>query len=208
MIVKVCGMRDAENICQVEELRPNWMGFIFWPKSKRYVSKYPEYMPIYCQRVGVFVDEDIEQVKLIADDFALDIIQLHGSESPEYARQLRKWKVIKAFNIATADDLEVTKPYEGMVDYFLFDTRKPFVEAGGCVPPGGTGLKFDWSVLDAYQGSTSFLLSGGIGPDDAERVRNFRHEKCIGIDLNSRFETAPGLKDVNKLREFIKTIRQ
>ena len=100
---------------------------------------------------------------------------------------------------ATEEDLEATKPYEGLVDYFLFDTKGKSV--------GGNGEKFDWTVLDAYQGDTPFLLSGGIGPDDAERVKAFHHPKCIGIDLNSRFETAPAIKDINKLKEFIKTVR-
>ena len=199
MKIKVCGMRDVENIREVEALGIDMMGFIFWPKSKRYVSEFPENMPIYAKRVGVFVDESIEQVKQIADDYALDIIQLHGSESPAYAQELREWEVIKAFNIATKEDLESTKPYEGIVDYFLFDTKGQSV--------GGNGEKFDWSVLEAYDGKTPFLLSGGIGPDDAERVKAFHHPQCIGIDLNSRFEASPGLKDVNKLREFIKKIR-
>jgi phosphoribosylanthranilate isomerase len=176
------------------------MGFIFWPKSKRYVSEKPEHLPISCKRVGVFVDESIDKVRHIADEYALDIIQLHGSESPEYAQELREWKVIKAFNIATKEDLEVTRPYEGIVDYFLFDTKGQSV--------GGNGEKFDWSVLDAYDGKTPFLLSGGIGPDDAERVNMFHHPMCIGIDLNSRFEISPGLKDVKKLKCFIEKIKE
>jgi phosphoribosylanthranilate isomerase len=199
MIIKVCGMRDAENIREVEALGIDLMGLIFWPKSSRYVSEAPSYLPTNCKRVGVFVDEDIEKVKQTADDYVLDIIQLHGSESPAYAQQLREWKLIKAFNMATKEDLEATKPYEGIVDYFLFDTKGKSV--------GGNGEKFDWSVLANYAGETPFLLSGGIGPDDAERVKAFHHPKCIGIDLNSRFETAPAIKDVNKLKEFIKTVR-
>lgn len=200
MKIKICGMRDAENIREVENLGIDMMGFIFWPKSKRYVSEFPENMPIYAKRVGVFVDESIEQVKQIADDYALDIIQLHGSESPAYAQELREWEVIKAFNIATKEDLESTKPYEGIVDYFLFDTKGQSV--------GGNGEKFDWSVLEAYDGKTPFLLSGGIGPDDAERVKAFHHPLCIGIDLNSRFEISPGLKDVKKLKCFIEKIKE
>ena len=195
MIIKVCGMREADNIREVEQLGIDWMGFIFWPKSKRYVSEMPAYLPVRCKRVGVFVNEDIEQVKRIADDYALDIIQLHGSESPEYARQLREWKVVKAFNIATKGDFEATKPYEGIADYFLFDTKGKSV--------GGNGEKFDWDVLADYVGETPFLLSGGIGPDDARRVKSFRHPKCIGIDLNSRFESTPGLKDVARLHHFL-----
>ena len=204
MIIKVCGMREAENIREVEALGIDMMGFIFWPKSSRYVSERPAYLPTQCKRVGVFVNEDAETIKRIAEDYDLDYIQLHGSESLEYAQRLRsvygdRVTVIKAFNIATAADLEATKPYEGIVDYFLFDTKGKSV--------GGNGEKFDWSVLEAYTGDTPFLLSGGIGPDDAERLIVFHHSKCVGIDLNSKFEVAPALKDINKLREFIKEIR-
>ena len=205
-IVKVCGMRDAENIRAVEkladELSTVWMGFIFWPKSSRYVSERPAYLPTKCKRVGVFVDEDIETIKRIADDYALDIIQLHGSESPEFISKLSiinyKLSIIKAFNIAMTEDLEATKPYEGIVDYFLFDTKAQL--------PGGSGQQFDWRVLADYNGETPFLLSGGIGPDDAERVKAFCHPKCVGIDLNSRFEIAPGLKDIDALRQFLKKL--
>ena len=191
-------MREAENIRGVEALGINMMGFIFWPHSSRYVSERPDYLPTRCKRVGVFVDEDVNTIKKLANDYALDYIQLHGSESPEYVQQLLNWQVIKAFNIATTEDLEATKTYEGIVDYFLFDTKGKSV--------GGNGEKFDWSVLEAYHGDTPFLLSGGIGPDDAERVRTFQHEKCIGIDLNSKFELSPALKDINKLQEFIKEL--
>lgn len=192
-------MREAENIREVEALGIDMMGFIFWPKSKRYVSELPEYLPKRCKRVGVFVDEDIEQVKRIANDFALDFIQLHGSESPDFVRSLNH-RIIKAFNIATAEDLEQTKAYEGLVDYFLFDTKAQL--------PGGSGQQFDWNILDAYNGDTPFLLSGGIGLDDAERVKAFHHEKCIGIDLNSRFELAPGLKDVDEIKKFLEKVRK
>ena len=188
-------MREADNIRAVEALGIDMMGFIFWPKSSRYVSQRPDYLPKRVKRVGVFVDEDPEQVKRLADDYALDYIQLHGQESPSYIFQLRGLHVIKAFNISIAEDLLQTQPYEGLVDFFLFDAKGKSV--------GGNGEKFNWNVLDAYQGATPFLLSGGIGPDDAERVNAFYHPKCIGIDLNSRFELSPGLKDVAKLKEFM-----
>ena len=132
MIIKVCGMRDPNNIRAVEELLTEfstaWMGFIFWPPSKRYVSERPTYLPEHCQRVGVFVDEDIDQVQRTAADYALDFIQLHGHETPEYLRALRSVcgdsiATIKAFNIATIADLAATKPYEGLADYFLFDAK-------------------------------------------------------------------------------------
>ena len=226
-MIKVCGMRDAENIREVERLFTQdsslftlhsslptlhsslptfWMGFIFWPKSSRYVAERPAYLPEHAKRVGVFVDEDVEQICRIARDFALDVIQLHGHESPDFIRRLQcsmfnvQWSMVKAFNIATASDLEQTKAYEGLVDYFLFDTKATL--------PGGSGQQFDWSILEAYKGETPFLLSGGIGPDDAERVKSFRHPRCAGIDLNSRFEVAHALKDVKKLKEFLEKIQE
>ena len=204
-MIKVCGMREAENIREVEALGIDMMGFIFWPKSSRYVSQRPDYLPKRVKRVGVFVDEDPEQVKRLADDYGLDYIQLHGHETPEVISFLRTPalphpRILKAFNISTAEDLLQTQPYEGLVDGFLFDAKGKSV--------GGNGEKFNWDVLDAYQGNTPFLLSGGIGPDDAERVNAFYHPKCIGIDLNSRFELAPGLKDVNALRRFVNDINR
>lgn len=198
MIIKTCGMRDADNIRAVSELRIDWMGFIFWPPSSRYVSETPSFLPTRQKRVGVFVDARIEEVKSKADEYALDLIQLHGSESPAFCEWLKgnsRQQLIKAFNIATQEDLEQTRPYEGLVDYFLFDTKAKMV--------GGNGTQFDWSVLSAYQGNTPFLLSGGIGPDDAEKVRNFHHPQLAGIDLNSRFELSPALKDIEKLKQFI-----
>jgi phosphoribosylanthranilate isomerase len=198
MMIKVCGMRDAENIREVEALGIDLMGFIFWPKSSRYVSERPAYLPTNCKRVGVFVDEDIESVKRIADDYVLEFIQLHGHESADYCAQLKGLKLIKAISVSGQDDIATYKTYEGLVDYFLFDTKCPSV--------GGSGQQFDWSMLSAYDGNTPFLLSGGIGPDDAERLRASHREKCVGIDLNSRFEIGPGLKDINKLKDFLNAL--
>ena len=197
-MIKVCGMRETDNIREVETLGIDMMGFIFWPKSSRFVNQRPNYLPKRVKRVGVFVDEEPEQVKRLADDYGLDYIQLHGHESPEYIFQLGGLHIIKAFNISTAEDLLQTQPYEGLVDYFLFDAKGKSV--------GGNGEKFNWDVLDAYHGSTPFLLSGGIGPDDATNVKAFHHPKCIGIDLNSRFEMTPGHKDINKLKRFLEQL--
>ena len=205
-LIKVCGMRDAENIRKVEALGIDMMGFIFYPKSSRYVSERPAYLPQKCKRVGVFVDATIDDIRQHIADYGLDVIQLHGHESPELIRELRsqvsdfRLQVIKAFNIATRDDFSQAKPYAGLVDYFLFDTKGPSV--------GGNGEKFDWSVLSSYKGHTPFLLSGGIGPDDAGRVKAFHHEKCIGIDVNSCFESSPAVKDIEKLRRFINEVKQ
>ena len=199
MTVKVCGMREPDNIRAVEQLGADWLGFIFWPRSSRYVSERPSYLPQQAKRVGVFVDADMEDVLQHIADYSLHIVQLHGKESPDYIQTLRTAApaalVIKALNVATPADLEQTKAYEGLVDYFLFDTKGPSV--------GGNGTQFDWTVLDAYHDTTPFLLSGGIGPDDASRVSAFRHPRLAGIDLNSRFEQSPALKDVNLLRRFL-----
>lgn len=200
MIIKVCGMREAENIREVEALGIDWLGMIFWPKSSRFVSQRPEYLPNQVKRVGVFVDEEAGRVMETADEYGLDLIQLHGHESPEYISMLKGHRIIKAFNIAIPSDFRDTAPYEGLADYFLFDTKGKQV--------GGNGEKFDWSVLSSYQGRTPFLLSGGIGPEDVEQVRAINHPKCIGIDLNSRFEIEPGLKDVAQLRTFIEAVRR
>ena len=198
-------MRDADNIREVEKLGIDWMGFIFWPKSSRYVSARPAYLPQKCKRVGVFVNATIDDIRQHIADYSLDIVQLHGHESTDSIRSLRSLcgdviSIIKAFNIATKEDLNATTPYAGLVDYFLFDTKGPSV--------GGNGEKFDWSVLEAYNGDTPFLLSGGIGPDDAERILDYHHPKCIGIDLNSRFEIEPGIKDITKLKTFLNDVKQ
>lgn len=199
MIIKVCGMRDAQNIRDIESLGVDWIGMIFWPKSKRYVAEVPSYLPGHLKKVGVFVDSTLDDTLHHISDYQLDIIQLHGQESPDFAKALKPHTIIKAFNIEKADDLLQTEKYEGIADYFLFDTKGKMV--------GGNGQKFDWSVLTAYQGKTPFLLSGGIGPEDAESVRSFHHPRCIGIDLNSRFESEPGFKDINQLKTFINKLR-
>ena len=141
-------------------------------------------------------------------NFKLDVVQMHGHETPTVIRNLRATldpdirpsiQFWKAISISSPADLETYKAYEDCVDAFVFDTK--------CNCMGGSGQQFDWSILEAYNGKRPFLLSGGIGPDDAERVKAFNHPLCIGIDLNSRFETEPALKDINKLKEFINTVR-
>ena len=205
MIVKVCGMREAENIRAVEALGVDWMGFIFWEHSSRNVCQRPAYLPTRAKRVGVFVDAPLDVVCQHVEAFGLDVVQLHGSESPTYLRDLRfscdaRLLIVKAFSIATRDDLLQTSLYEGLADYFLFDTKAQLV--------GGNGRKFDWTVLAHYDGSTPFLLSGGIGPDDASRLSAFSHPRLAGIDLNSRFEISPALKNVELLKQFLYDIQQ
>jgi phosphoribosylanthranilate isomerase len=205
MIVKVCGMREAENIRAVEALGVDWMGFIFWEHSSRCVSQRPTYLPEKAKRVGVFVDAPLDVVCQHVEAFGLDMVQLHGSESPAFLHGLRKALagdvlIVKAFSIATRDDLLQTSLYEGLADFFLFDTKAQ--------PVGGNGRKFDWSVLAHYDGSTPFLLSCGIGPDDASRLSAFSHPRLAGIDLNSRFEVSPAQKNVELLKQFLYDIQQ
>ena len=204
MIIKVCGMRDPDNIRAVEQTNPDWMGFICWEGSKRYVAEPPAYMPgAQVKRVGVFVNPTIDDVLQRTQSFHFDLIQLHGMESPEFCRQLRSAlndsrllhvKLIKAFGIAALDDLAQVSAYEAIADFALFDTKSPLI--------GGSGQPFSWDVLKSYEGRLPFLLSGGIGPDALSRLHAFSHPRWIGIDLNSRFEKTPGIKDANLLYAF------
>ena len=199
MIRKVCGMREAGNIREVEALGFDWMGFIFWAHSARNVSLKPDYLPSRCKRVGVFVNAPMAFIREKVREFGLDILQLHGSEDEDFIRQLRSelpsLTLVKALNVAREEDLEQSKRYEGLCDYFLFDTKAEKV--------GGNGKAFDWDILHSYKGNTPFLLSGGIGPDDKERLRAFHHPQMAGIDLNSRFEIRPAVKDIHLLKSFL-----
>ncbi|MCR4604339.1 MAG: phosphoribosylanthranilate isomerase [Prevotella sp.] len=203
MNYKVCGMRDADNIREVEALGATWMGFIFWPGSSRYVSQPPSYLPEKSRRVGVFVDTTIHDVLTHVADYGLQAVQLHGHETPDYLRLLRQLLhpdvlIIKALSVNSTSDLIQYKDYEQQANLFLFDTKSPL--------PGGSGKQFDWTILRAYDGQKPFLLSGGIGPDDVQRLRDFQHPRCIGIDLNSRFEQQPAYKDIQKLKQFIQQL--
>ena len=282
-LIKVCGMRDAQNIREVAALGVNLIGLIFYPKSPRYVESIssdagiiPDYssltpdplpegegrnmldkqlkeeetkgetrnkQPVSAQLkstqskapfnkvttplslgegqgdeavegqggeaaipkfVGVFVNDMPQNIVTAVYNYHLSYVQLHGDESPVMIDNLRRTlvpdiapqiKIIKAISVSSAEDLKRCEPYEGHVDLFLFDTK--------CKGYGGSGQKYDWSVLEAYTGQTPFLLSGGIGPDDADRLRDFHHPQCVGIDLNSKFETTPGMKDINLLQNFL-----
>lgn len=201
LIVKVCGLTEAANIEAIRALGVDMLGFIFYPPSPRYVAgKMPPQslasIPSGQQKVGVFVNESIGQMLTTANACGLEALQLHGQEPPEHCYGLRlNFKVIKAFSIAGADDFEQTNAYEGACDYFLFDTKGP--------SHGGNGYAFDWNVLNAYTGNTPFLLSGGIAAGDALKIKQLNHTKLAGIDLNSRFESSPGVKDVALLAEFL-----
>ena len=194
-------MREPENIRAVEEnAHPDMMGFIFWKGSKRYVSEVPAYLP-KCTRVGVFVNPKEEEVLQKVKDFGLNAIQLHGQESPEFCQRIKqaaRLPLIKAISIGESESSLFTlhsSLYEEIADLFLFDTK--------CKCVGGSGEQFDWDILQHYKGDTPFLLSGGIGLGDEEKVRRWRHPRWVGIDLNSRFETTPAYKDVEALATFV-----
>jgi phosphoribosylanthranilate isomerase len=204
--IKVCGMRDPENISGVIAALPDYMGFIFYPKSKRFVgsdfsAETLKLVPETIQKAGVFVDETPENVVKICKNLNLDVAQLHGNETPEYCRQIQESgiTVFKAFSVDESFDFERLNSYSGVCDYFLFDTKGHL--------PGGTGQKFNWQLLDKYKGETLFFLSGGIGPDDLEAVLQLRHTQLYGIDINSGFEISPALKDDEKVKKFISEIR-
>ena len=232
MVIKVCGMRDAQNIREVSQLGVDMIGMIFYPKSPRYVemqSSHAGIIPDYAKedigvsdssensskdssktpaRVGVFVDDMVQNIVTRVVNYHLDYVQLHGNEPREMCENLRSTldpdirpgiKIIKAISVSDASDIQKYKEYVGAVDLFLFDTK--------CKTVGGSGQQFDWQVLEQYDGEVPFLLSGGIGPDDASRLHAFHHPKCIGIDLNSRFEIEPGVKNVEKLKGFLNEIQ-
>jgi phosphoribosylanthranilate isomerase len=196
-IIKICGMTDAENIREVEKLNPTMMGFIFYEKSPRYCQVKPSYLPTSAKRVGVFVDADITYIKNQMFDFQLDYVQLHGNETPAFCQELKATGigVIKAIGMSCEADLWVAEAYINMCDYLLFDTKTP--------KQGGSGKQFNWNLLSAYKGPTPFLLSGGIGPEDAEKLQQFHHPMLAGYDLNSKFESSPGIKNVPKLKAFL-----
>lgn len=209
MRVKVCGMRSPLNIQAVAQLEIDWMGFIFYERSPRAIAADtpPEALQLpggrRIRRVGVFVDASAERIIATCGRYGLDVVQLHGHESPELCHTLQKrgFGVIKAFPIGDDPaDLAATAAYEGRVDYFLFDTR--------CAGYGGSGRPFDWSLLRRYEGETPFLLSGGLRPESLEALRTFQHPRLAGIDLNSGFESAPGVKDEQLLRTFIEQLKQ
>ena len=226
MIIKVCGMREPENIRAVEELGVDMIGFIFVTRSKRYVqmiSSNAGILPDHADkrqsptaagnsnaalRVGVFVDDMPQNIITRIYNYNLDYVQLHGDESAVMIDNLRcsvypdihkGLKIIKAISVASENDVKRWREYEGHADMLLFDTKGD--EAGG------NGKHFDWSLLDAYDGNIPFLLSGGIDIDDALEIRKIKHPMFAGVDINSRFETEPAVKDVDKIRKFIRLLK-
>lgn len=198
-------MREAANIAAVAALQPDYMGFIFYPASPRYIAPVSaeliRYIPAGLKTTGVFVNETPGLVLEKQHTHQLDALQLHGHETPAYCAALKESgaEIIKAFGIAPGFDFNSLEAYLPVVDYFLFDTQSP--------AHGGSGKAFDWQVLAQYPWPKAYFLSGGIGPEHVEALKNLNDERLYALDLNSRFEQAPGLKDSHKLADFFKKIR-
>jgi phosphoribosylanthranilate isomerase len=204
MKIKVCGMRDSENLQSLITLKPDYVGFIFYPKSKRFVTDFPQVNFLEnIKKVGVFVNETIDEVLKIVEKYQLHAVQLHGDETPEYCEEIIKRsrkatsypiEIFKAFSVDDDFDFSKTDAYQNLCNYLLFDTKgKDY---------GGNGVKFNWEVLKKYTGETPFLLSGGITKNDAAAIKKIKHNAFAGVDVNSGFEIAPALKNINDLKEF------
>ncbi len=233
MIVKVCGMRMAFNIREMSELGADWLGLEFWQESPRCVPQVssrggfiPDYTPIKSEkpelgvakwlaprentpkRVGVFVDDMPQTIVTRVYNFNLDYVQLNGDESPvmidNFLRTIipdirQKIGIIKSIAIESADSFKRCEEYKGLVDYFLFQGKK-----------GADGLyagKFDWNLLDAYEGDIPFILSGDVAPEDVEAIKAIGHPKLFGVDINLRFESELGIKNVDLVKDFLEKVR-
>lgn len=201
--IKVCGMKFAKNRQMVEKLDVDFMGYIFYPPSKRFVGEKPDTDLFNSEKpkVGVFVDENAFEILALAKNLGFEWIQLHGKENPKTCQLLKNQglKIIKAFSIDEKFNFASTEQYAKMTNFFLFDTKTK--------THGGSGQKFNWDILEKYQGHTPFFLSGGIGPDDIKSIKAVNHPKLTGVDLNSGFEDEPGVKNIEKLKKFIEEIK-
>ena len=201
MKLKVCGMKYQDNILEVAELQPHYIGFIFHEPSSRCFEGNIPILPESIQKVGVFVDKPVEYIVQHIEKYQLDAIQLHGHESAEVCRLLKSTgkTVIKVFSIKDNFDFDVLDVYEEVCDYFLFDTKGRL--------PGGNGYAFNWKILDDYQSTKPFFLSGGIGIDEMDNLIKFKQSEaskfCYAVDVNSKFEIEPGLKNIDELKNFV-----
>ncbi|WP_108247140.1 phosphoribosylanthranilate isomerase [Muricauda brasiliensis] len=228
MKLKICGMNH--NPSEVAELQPDYLGFIFWEPSARYFSGDMPKLPDFIKKTGVFVDASLEEVLEKTQQYQLNAVQLHGKESAAYCKELKEGflsfrapsrnlkeskenmvstaldltnpKIIKVFSIKDDFDFGVLEPYEEVCDYFLFDTKGKL--------PGGNGYTFEWSVLEKYPSNKPYFLSGGIGLESMLELKEFLNspasKNCYAVDVNSKFETAPGLKNIEDLKIFIESL--
>lgn len=206
MKIKVCGLRDAANLMQVAELAPDFVGFIFYDQSPRFVGdtldeEVVKALPKSIRKVGVFVNASPDYVLRTAKKYELQYVQLHGNETPDYCRtiQNRGINVIKAFRVDGSFNFSMLNNYKAVSDLFLFDAKGD--------QPGGNGVAFDWNVLKNYDNDKPFFISGGIGLDNLDQLEQLKGMKLYGVDVNSLVETSPGVKDVAKVKELIARLR-
>ncbi len=204
MKIKVCGLREQGNIEAVAALAPDYMGFICYSKSPSFIANLDanslKDLPVPIKKTAVFVNENAAIINDLIDRYNFDVIQLHGDESADFAESFRdKVTVIKAFGLDENFDFEILNEFSDSVDYFLFDTKTD--------KHGGSGTTFDWTLLDNYKLDIPFFLSGGLSLDNLETVRSINHPQFYGVDLNSKFETEPGLKDITKLKKAFDILR-
>lgn len=203
MKIKVCGLKNYENISNVIMAGADHVGFIFYKGSPRYFNDsltFDEIRAIKAKKVGVFVNEKIYSVLDKVAHYDLDLVQLHGNESPDECLELRKYvKTIKSFGVDENFDFSLLEDYKDTVDYFLFDTRSS--------DHGGSGKTFDHRLLEKYELNIPFFLSGGISLEHSQSIRNLKLKQLIGVDLNSKFENSPGIKEASKIKQFIKQLK-
>lgn len=209
MNIKVCGITDLKQLQQLDGLDIDYAGLIFYEQSPRYIRNKlkPEDVKkadFDLKKVGVFVDASLSEVLDAIDDYGLDVVQLHGNESAELCDDLStEVEVIKAFRINEESDInEIIAPFDAVCDFYLFDSKPPTQETFG-----GSGNQYDWNILNKAKIEKPFFLSGGIRPDDGHRLKAFRHPDFFGVDINSKFETAPGVKDMKLLLQFKQSLK-
>lgn len=204
IIWKICGMRDSQNVWAVAELQPNYMGFIFYKDSPRFVGnqfEVPANLPTSMKRVGVFVNESLDRVLALVQKHRLDFVQLHGDEPVGYAEALKKITgVIKVFRVDEDFDFSATAEFETVSDFFLFDTKGTYF--------GGNAIQFDWNLLQKYVGNVPFFLSGGISPSTIQDLESFSHQKFYALDINSGVEEQPAFKSVEKIKDLLHSLEK
>lgn len=206
MKIKVCGLTDPENLAAIARAKPDYVGFIFYEGSGRFVGAEPDprlfwSIPQGIKKAGVFVDEKINKILELSVSAGLEIIQLHGNESVQLCATLKSsgLAVLKAFTIGSEFRFDSLIKYLPVCDYFLFDTKSEL--------RGGSGKKFNWSRLEEYSFDKPFFLSGGIGPDDSGEIKKITNPAFFAVDINSRFETVTGIKDVSLVKTFINELK-
>lgn len=199
-------MRDESNIRELVKVHPDYIGFIFYSKSERFVGenfnlKVLDYLPESIYKVGVFVKASKDYILEKLNTFRLDLIQFHGGESPEFCRDLhdKGIPIIKVFSVNEEFDFNVINPFKAYCKYFMFDTE--------CSTYGGSSMKYNWNIFNRYDNEKPFFLSGGIGLEDSDSIKELKNLNIHAVDINSRFEKEPGLKDISKIRKFIKNLK-